>query len=530
MRAHASPPRSTVHAENGMACTSHPQASLAAIDTLRAGGNAMDAAVAAAAMLAAVEPMSTGIGGDVFCLWAPRGGADIVAYNGSGRAPAAAHAERFVEDGIAAIDPASPHAVTVPGAADAWCRLIEDHGRLALAEVLAPAIAAARDGYAVQPAVHAAWAAAQARLAADPHAAAALLADGRAPAAGARHAQPRLAATLEEIARRGRDGFYGGWVAADIVARLNELGGLHTEEDFASAAGEYVQPIATDLAGFRVHECPPNGQGIVALLMMNVLKGWDMAAMDPLSPRRLHLTLEAGRLAFRERAQYVADPAMAEVPVAALLSDAHAEALRAAIDPGRAMAALPPPVPLPAARDTVYLCVVDRERNAASFINSLYHAFGSSRLAPKSGVMLHNRGCGFVVEPGHRNCIAPGKRPMHTIIPAMLTRGESAVMPFGVMGGDYQPWGHTHVLHNMLFHGMGPQEALDLPRFTHEGGAAVLEAGIPGHVMQALARRGHRVEIAAEPLGGGQSIWIDRRRGTLAGGSEARKDGIALGY
>ena len=530
MRAYASPPRATCYAENGMACTSHPQASLAAIDMLRAGGNAMDAAVAAAAMLAVVEPMSTGPGGDVFCLWAPGGSADIVAYNGSGRAPAAAHIERLLESGIAAIAPTGPHAVTVPGAVDAWCRLIADHGRLALAEVLAPAIAAARDGYAVQPLLHAAWAACEAKLAADPHAAAALLVDGRAPAAGTRHAQPRLAATLEEIARHGRDGFYSGWVADDILARLQQLGGLHTGADFASAGGEYVQPIATDLAGFRVHQCPPNGQGIVALTMLNVLKGWDLAAMDPLSPRRLHLTLEAGRLAFRERAEYVADPAMADVPVAALLSDAHAQALRAAIDPARAMAEPPPLLSLPASRDTVYLCVVDRERNAASFINSLYHPFGSSRLAPKSGVMLHNRGCGFVVKPGHRNAIAPGKRPMHTIIPAMLTQGRRAVMPFGVMGGDYQPWGHTHLLHNMLLHGMAPQQALNLPRFTHRGGAAVLEAGIPGHAMQALAGLGHRVEIAPEPLGGGQAIWIDWQRGTLAGGSEPRKDGIALGY
>ena len=310
---------------------------------------------------------------------------------------------------------------------------------------------------------------------------------------------------------------------------LNELGGLHTLDDFARAGGEYVAPIATELAGHRIHECPPNGQGIVALIMIDILKGYDIASMDPLSADRLHLTLEAGRLAFRDRAAYVADPAMADVPVETLLSPAHADMLRADIDPARAMAETPGPR-LPKSPSTVYLCVVDRDRNAASFINSTFFSFGSSRVAPRSGVVLQNRGSGFVVEPGHRNCVAPGKRPMHTIIPAMLTKGGRAVMPFGVMGGDYQPWGHTHVAQNMLLYGMAPQEALDLPRFMHDGAAALVEPSVPGHVMRDLARRGHGVSVAPETLGGGQAIWIDWDKGALAGGTEPRKDGIALGY
>ena len=288
-------------------------------------------------------------------------------------------------------------------------------------------------------------------------------------------------------------------------------------------------PISIDYGGYRLHECPPNGQGIIALLMLNVLKGYDIQNMEPLGAERLHLTLEAGRLAFRDRAEYVADPAMADVPVETLLSEAYAEMLRGQIDPARAMADVPPPA-LPQHKDTVYLTVVDKDRNAASFINSLYYGFGSGRVAPKSGVCLQNRGAGFVIEPGHRNCIAPGKRPMHTIIPAMLTQGDQAVMSFGVMGGDYQPWGHTHVLQNVLDHGMDLQAALDLPRYMVDGGVVELEPSIPATTARELARMGHQVTITPDNHGGGQAIWIDWQDGSLAGATEPRKDGIAMGY
>lgn len=529
MHGFPSPPRMTTHAEHGMAATSNRDATRAALDILKDGGNAMDAAVAAAAVLAVVEPMSTGIGGDVFCLYAPAGSSRIVAYNGSGRAPLKTDLSWYLERNITRIAADSAHAVTVPGCVDAWCRLIDDHGTMGIGQVLHRAIGLAEEGYVVQPVICEAWRASRQRLAADAHAARTLLVNGDAPEAGAVHTQPLLAATLREIAGRGRSGFYEGWVAEDIVARLRELGGLHEAADFASAAGEYVEPISTDIAGYRVHECPPNGQGIVALMMMNILEGYDLARLGPLSADRLHLTLEAGRLAFRDRAEYVADPAMADVPVDTLLSPRYTDMLRASIDPARAMVGLPP-AELPATPSTVYLAVVDRDRNAASFINSLYFAFGSSRVAPKSGVTLQNRGCGFVLEPGHRNAIAPGKRPMHTIIPAMLTKGAKAIMPFGVMGGDYQPWGHTHVLENMLCYGMSPQEALDMPRFCYQDGVAMMEPAIPGHVMHDLANRGHPLGITPEPFGGGQAIWIDWEKGTLAGGSEPRKDGIALGY
>ena len=527
--AYPSYPRLTVHAENGMAATSHPAASLAALDMLRAGGTAMDAAVAASAVLGVVEPMSTGIGGDVFCLYAPAGAAVPVAYNGSGRAPAAVDAGRLRGEGLAGIAPGSPHAVTVPGAVEAYCRLIEDHGRLGLDEVLAPAIRSAEEGYVVAPVVGRAWAAGADRLAADPHARELFLPGGHAPVPGDRHGQPNLAGTLRRIAAEGRAGFYENAVAEDMVARLQELGGTHTLDDFAAARGEYVTPVSTELAGCRVYECPPNGQGIVALLMLNILAGFDLASMDPLGVDRLHLTLEAGRLAFRDRGLYVADPGCAEIPVEGLLSGEYAETLRARIDPRRAMAGVPESDPVPK-RDTVYISVVDRERNAASFISSLYHGFGSCILAPKSGVMLHCRGVGFSLESGHRNCLAPGKRPMHTIIPGMLARDGHALMPFGVMGADYQPWGHVHFLQNMLLYGMEPQPALDLPRFTHAEGMALLEEGVPEATLRELAERGHRVARPQEPLGGGQAVWIDWERGTLRAGTEPRKDGIALGY
>ena len=529
MRDFYSPPRSVAHGQNGMAATSHPHATLAALDCLRSGGTAMDAAVTAAAVLAVAEPMSTGIGGDVFCLYAPKGSADIVAYNGSGRAPAKAEAQWFLDNGIAQIGSESPHAVTVPGTVEAWCRLVADHGRKGMDEILAPAIRYAEEGFAIQPVIGQAWVASVERLMGDENARRILLVDDRAPAVGSVFRQPLLAKTLKEIAAKGAKGFYEGWVAEDIVAYLNQLGGLHGLDDFARAEGEYVEPISIDYGGYRVHECPPNGQGIIALMMMNVMKGYGMGSMDPLGPLRLHLTLEAGRLAFRDRALYVADPRMADVPVATLLSDAYAAMLRDQIDPDRAMAEVPPPS-LPKHKDTVYLCVVDRDLNAASFINSIYWGFGSARVAPRSGVCLQNRGSGFVVEPGHRNCIAPGKRPMHTIIPAMLTKGEDAVMPFGVMGGDYQPWGHTHVLQNILDYGMDLQAALDLPRFQGEGDVAAIEAGVPGATAHELARMGHSVLVAPDSYGGGQAIWIDRQRGTLAGATEPRKDGIAMGY
>jgi gamma-glutamyltranspeptidase/glutathione hydrolase len=523
------PGRSPVHATEGMAATSHPLATAAAIDVLHRGGNAMDAAIAAVAVQCVVEPHMTGIGGDCFVLYAPGGGDKVIAFDGAGPAPAGLSSEWLLERGIAEIDPRSPHAVTVPCAVDGWTQLNADHGRKPLAELLAPAARYAEEGYPVGERVAADWALETEHLSHDPAAAALFLPGGQAPTVGSLHRQPALAETLRRIGREGRDGFYKGPVAADMVARLKAGGGTHTLEDFERAHGRYVEPIHTSYRGYAIHECPPPGQGIAALALLNILSGFELSRLDPTGPERTHLEAEANRLAMRDRDAFLADPERAEVPVDAWLSSQHAAACRKEIDPKRAMGKLPP-AGFPQHRDTVYLTVVDRDRNAVSFINSIFWGFGSGMLAPKSGVVLHNRGSGFRVDPDHPNGVKPGKRPLHTIIPAMATKGGRTVMPFGVMGGHYQPTGQAHVLTNMVDFGMDPQAAIDDPRSFHDGTVLQLETGFPAATAEALQRMGHEVQPTAEPLGGGQAIWIDWQRGVLVGGSDPRKDGMALGY
>lgn len=530
MRNFELPGRSRAHATGGMAATSHPLATLAALDVLRTGGNAMDAAVAACAVQCVVEPQSTGIGGDCFALYSREGSDDIVAFNGSGRAPAKATADFFAKKGIGAIDSHSPHAVTVPGAVDAWARLIADHGTRNLGELLRPAIAYARDGYPILDRVANDWARAKATIRNDPSTTALFMPEGRTPGAGALHRQPVLAATLERIAREGRDGFYKGPVAEDIVEHLSRLGGVHALSDFADAKGEYVTPIKANFRGFDIYECPPNGQGVIALLLLNVFAGFEIEDRDPLSFERLHRAIEATRLAYADRDAFLADPAHADVPVAALLSRAHADSLRSRIRKDRRLEPLSP-LPLPAHTDTVYIAVVDKDRNAASFINSLFSSFGTGLMAPRSGILLHNRGASFVVERDHPNCIAPGKRPLHTIIPGMAVKDRRLVMPFGVMGGQYQAMGHAWFLSNLLDYGLDLQEAIDLPRlFPTLAGPVEVESGVPAETVEALKRLGHSPFRPERPVGGGQAIWIDWKSGVLTGGSDSRKDGLALGY
>ncbi|RJO64482.1 MAG: gamma-glutamyltransferase [Myxococcales bacterium] len=524
------PGRSRAHAGHGMAATSHPLATLAALDVLRAGGNAMDAAVAACAVQSVVEPQSTGIGGDCFALYSREGSDDIVAFNGSGRAPAGATAGHFARQGIGAIDSLSPHAVTVPGSVDAWSRLIAAHGSRELGELLRPAIAYARDGYPVHDRVWGDWKHAQATIRNDSSTQNVFMPGGRLPAPGALHRQPNLAATLERIAREGRDGFYKGPVAEEIVEHLNRRGGVHTVADFAAARGEYVKPIRANYRGLDIYECPPNGQGLIALLLLNIVAGLDFKNRGPLSSERLHAMIEATRLAYADRDALLADPAQADVPVAALLAPARAESSRARIRQDGRIEPLVP-LPLPAHKDTVYICVVDKDRNAASFINSLFSSFGTGLMAPRSGVLLHNRGAAFVVRPGHPNCIAPGKRPMHTIIPGMAARNGRVVMPFGVMGGHYQAMGHAWFLTNFLDFDLDLQQAIDLPRlFPTPAGPLEVETGIPADAVAALKRLGHAPVIPDRPIGGGQAIWIDWQTGMLTGASDPRKDGMALGY
>ncbi|MDP7242708.1 MAG: gamma-glutamyltransferase [Rhodospirillales bacterium] len=528
MRNFELPGRSPMHGMNGMAATSHPLATLAAINVLQGGGNAIDAAVAACAVQCVVEPASTGIGGDCFVLYAPAGG-NVIAFNGSGRAPALATPEWYAEKGITEIERTSPHAVTVPGAVDAWARLIEDHGTMNLGALLRPAIAFARDGFPISSRVAHDWVANVDHLSHDPGTAGKYLPGGHPPAVGSVLRLPALAATLERIAEHGRAGFYAGPVAEDIVSHLNTLGGLQSMDDFAAAKGEYVEPIHTDYGGYTVHECPPNGQGIAALEMLNILAGFDLAALDPLSAERLHLEIEAKRLAYGDRDSLIADPAQVPVPVDHLLSQDHATALRSRISFESTMETVPPSL-LPAHADTIYLCVVDRDNNAVSFINSLFNGFGTGLSSPESGVLLQNRGYGFVLEAGHPNCIAPNKRPLHTIIPGMLAKNGRAIMPFGVMGGHYQAMGHTHFLTNVIDYGLDLQEAIDLPRvFAPQQGPVEVESGVPHATVEGLRRLGHETTTPAKPIGGGQAIWIDWDKGVLTGASDPRKDGCALG-
>jgi gamma-glutamyltranspeptidase/glutathione hydrolase len=523
------PGRSAARSANAMASTSQPSSTLAAIEILRAGGNALDAAIAACAVQCVTEPGSTGIGGDCFCLYQPSGTAVPIAYNGSGRAPGKSTLGFFQDNGIKALDPASAHVVTIPGAIDAWARLSADHGRLGLDRLLQPAIRYAEEGFAVHERAASDFAGSKAKLANDEGARATYFtANGDLPKAGEILRQPALAASLKAIAANGRDAFYTGAIAEDIVSTLESKGGQHKLSDFAEATGEYVTPITTKFRDYDVYQCPPNGVGAIALLMMNLIEAMPVAD-DPLSPTRLHRLIEATRLAYRDRNAFISDPKFSDIPLETLLSKDYAKTLAGGIDDLHAAEALPRPG-MPRHDDTVYISVVDSDGNACSFINSLFKSFGSGIVAEKSGVILQNRGFGFVLEEGHPNQIEPKKRPMHTIIPGMVSKHGRPVMPFGVMGGHFQPVGQSYVLSSIVDHGLDPQEAINLARLFAYDGVVEFENGISDVTAAILAGRGHQMKRIGSPHGGGQAIWIDHETGTLAGGSDPRKDGLALGF
>ena len=525
LREFQTPGRSAAYGAGGMAATSAPPATLAAIDVLRRGGNAVDAAVTASAVLCVVEPHMTGIGGDCFALIGKPDGT-VTGLNGSGRAAMAADAAWLQSSGLTEIPRRNAHSVTVPGAVDAWDRLLKAYGTMSLGEALGPAIAMAEAGVPVTPRVAADWPAEVADLAADEGGRQHYLKDGRAPRVGDIMRYPALARTLRLIAAKGRDAFYEGEIAEEIVAHLARRGSLLTAGDFARTRADWVEPIATVFAGHEVLEIPPSGQGLTALIALNILGHFGLRNHDPASPERHHLEIEAMKLAWELRNRHIGDPDFSEIPVNHLLDPAFAARLAALIDMKRV---LDIPAALPQS-DTVYLAVVDKNRLAVSFINSLYHGFGSAIVTPKSGIALHNRGACFVTSPGHPNCIGPGKRPLHTIIPAMVRRHGHIEMAYGVMGGDYQPMGHVTVAVNRYVYGMDPQAALDWPRYVPGAGIVEVERGVPDRVNTALAALGHRIVASPEPLGGGQAIAIDRQRGMLIGGSDFRKDGLALGY
>ncbi len=520
-----------VVAKNGMAATSHPKSTEVAVEVLKAGGNAADAAIAACAVQCVVEPGSTGIGGDCFWMYAPAGGADMLAYNGSGRSPAAATWEWYRQRGYRKIDPRTPHAVTIPGAVDAWDCLNKHHGRMGFSELLDPAIKLARDGYEITRRVAFDFKVFGEALKLYENSSRVFAPQGILPIEGDTHHQRLLADSLDHIAVDGREAFYEGEIAEDIVMYLRSLGGLHTLQDFSRARGNYVRPIKASYLGFDVYQCPPNGQGIIALMLLKVMEQLGRPNDDPLDPIRMHLETEAGRLCYALRDAYLADPDVSDVPVDELLSEDNIDKMVAQISEKGAIED-PGAYELPNHTDTVYISVVDKDRNACSFINTLFQFFGTGLLAPRSGVLLHSRGSGFTLERDHPNAIAANKRPLHTIIPAMVVKDGKTVMSYGVMDGAYQAFGHMQFLSRFLDYGLNIQQAMDMQRFFPNpvDGSLRMEEDLlvkKGIKLEAL---GHRPVEPKHPIGGSQAIWIDHEKGTLIGGSDPRKDGCAVGY
>jgi gamma-glutamyltranspeptidase/glutathione hydrolase len=520
----------------GMVASSQRAATNVGIGILRAGGNAADAAVAVAAALNVTEPTSTGIGGDCFALYYDAATRALTALNGSGRAPARLTIDLLRDQQITALPPFHAHTVTVPGACAGWFDLIARHGTLPMAQLLAPAIELAEGGFTVGEVTAYSWA-----QGLDSQRGAAhldeLSIDGRAPRAGERFCNPGLARTLRAIAQGGPDAFYRGEIAAAIVQVIEASGGVMAASDLAAHTSTWDEPISTTYRGIRVWECPPNGQGITALLALNLLEGFELAGQDPRGADRVHLLAEALRIAFADARWYVADPRVSKVPVAELLSKDYAARRRALIDPGRAVTDLTHGAPI-AGSDTVYFCVVDGHGNACSFINSNYMGFGTGIVPKGWGFTLQNRGYGFSLDPRHPNALAPSKRPYHTIIPGMMTRDDGSLYaPFGVMGGFMQPQGHVQVIVGLLDDGDPPQAVLDRPRLCLEpvDGAVtlVLEDGIPAATAQALQARGHNVVAGVggpgRALFGRGQIIRRERDGSLVAGSDPRADGAAQG-
>ena len=517
--------RSAVFASNGICATSHPLAAKVAIDTLQAGGNAADAAIAGAVLLGFCEPQMTGIGGDCFVLLKPSGEDRVIALNGSGRSPKGLSAQAMRNRGLSAVPVNSVEAVTLPGAMDAFCRLSADWGQLELAQVLKPAIHYADEGVPVAPRAAFDWAAAADDLQGD--ARKYYLLQGTAPTPGQMFRAPGQAEVLRKVAAQGRAGFYEGEVAEDMAASLQKLGGTHQLDDFSAVACDYCEPVSGVYKGVELLEHPPNGQGATAILLLNILAEFDLASFAPFGAQRAHIEAEAAKLAYDARNRFLAD-ADYTTRLAHMLAPETAKALAGLINPSRAMAAA---APLTEAvhKDTIYITVVDRDRMAVSMIYSIFHSFGSGFASSKFGINFQNRGAGFTLTKGHPNEAAGGKRPMHTIIPGMLRQNGRVTMPFGVMGGAYQPNGHARFITNMVDFGLHPQAAIDAPRcFSGEDGMEV-ERGYTDEVRMKLAEMGHQVAIPDGPIGGAQAILMDDS-GVLQGASDPRKDGCALGY
>jgi len=537
-------PQGPMVADHAMVATSQPLAVETGIGILKRGGSAIDAAIATNAMLGLVEPMSCGLGGDLFALIWDAESERLVGFNGSGRAPAAMTREAFADRNLDRIPLHGPLSWTIPGCVDAWFVLHERFGRLPMHALLEPAIHTAKTGFKLTPVIARMWERSADRLAEDPGASAAFLPDGRAPRASETVRNPDLAKSLQALASDGREAFYRGSIADRIAACAEQVGGLIASEDMAAHTSEWVEPVSVPYRGYEVWELPPNTQGIAALQILRLLEGFDIASFGPGSVEWIHRFIEAKKLAYEDRARFYADPACADVPIEALISAEYADRRRASIDPDRAATNVVAGDPRLRTGDTVYLTAVDENGNAVSLIQSTYVGFGSGIVPPGTGFAMQNRGNLFHLDPAHPNALEPGKRPFHTIIPAFVTENGSPRFSFGVMGGDMQPQGHVQILANLFDFGMDVQQAGDAPRVRHigsstptgdtmnAGGTVWLEPAFSGAVAEGLRAKGHNVEIRDDSpaFGGYQGIWIDAESGTLLGGSEPRKDGCVLGF
>ncbi|MBI3463015.1 MAG: gamma-glutamyltransferase [Planctomycetes bacterium] len=529
-------------AKHGMVATSEPLAVEVGLEVLKNGGNAIDAAVAAGAMIGLTEPMSCGIGGDLFAIVWDAQSQKLYGLNASGRSPYKANRELFAERGLRQIPTYGPLSWSVPGCVDGWDELLKRFGTRSLAELLQPAIRTADEGFTVAPGIGRYWQAAAGLLRRWPDSEKTYLPEGRAPGSKGLFRNPNLARSYRLIAEGGRDAFYRGPIAAEIVAASDRVGGLFSLKDFEDHTSTWVEPVSTSYRGYDVWELPPNGQGIAALQMLNMLEAFDLKSLGQNSAEYLHLLIEAKKLAFEDRARYYADPEFADVPVKELISKAYAARRRQLIDRERALRQIDLEDPRLAASETIYMTVVDKDRNAVSYIQSNYHGFGSGVVPGELGFALQNRGNLFALDADHPNRLEPHKRPFHTIIPALVTKDGKPWLSFGVMGGDMQPQGHVQVLLNMLEFGMDPQTAGAAPRFCHfgsstptgqqmtNGGEVGLEHGIDDSVRDGLVAKGHRLLAPGGEFGGYQAIRIDGKSGMLVGGSDPRKDGYAKGF
>jgi gamma-glutamyltranspeptidase/glutathione hydrolase len=534
--------RSVVHARHGMVAAAHPLAAQIGVDVLKAGGSAVDAAIAVNAALGVLEPVACGIGGDLYALVWVAAENRLHGLNGAGRAPRALTADKVPPLPDGTIPVYSPFAWTVPGTVDGWFELHARFGRLPMASILAPAIRAAEEGEPVPQVIAAAWERGGRLFADKPGFAQVFLPGGHAPREGQPFRNPALARAYRELVAHGRDAFYRGAIAESIVAYSQANGGFFAAADLDEHRSEWVEPISTTYRGVTVWELPPNGQGLAALQMLNILEGFDLKAMGRDSADFWHTLVEAKKLAFEDRARYYADPAFVEIPVAGLLSKAYARERAGLIDPARASRRIEAGHPPLGEGDTTYLAVADADGNMVSLIQSNYTGFGSGYVVPDWGFGLQDRGALFSLDPRSPNYLEPGKRPFHTIIPAFATREGRPWLAFGVMGGDMQPQGHVQVLVNLIDLGMNLQEAGDAARFYHTGsseptgtlmttgGTLALESGIGAETRRDLAARGHVTGDGVGRYGGYQAIARDPDTGVLSGASDSRKDGCAIGY